>query len=323
MISIAKALNPGSPEKRYKSDFIISFSRQYLVKVLDLPFKAKSRQMTEYLKTFKDLNYQKYSQIITQKLYVNQNIHFYDEDNKAYYQGQKIIFMENWPNEQSEKLIVDRLIVQASKLQRAFTIGYKEALTGLKFCLFCYVKGFDTKSSNYSRDYERYIVKCEQRGGKLVKTIKLDQVQKPYCPHIIQNKTYAYQLAHSREQEFEFTQQYITFALETVEKIVSKSFGKSCQQISELVPLSVASIIKNKTGAKSIYFDLRGGDDFIKQWLQKLFEEAVIVQLDNQYRTSTGVIDKNVQYNVDVPVIGYNSSKFDFSLIFKNLQCTD
>ncbi|KAA6384373.1 MAG: hypothetical protein EZS28_020101 [Streblomastix strix] len=30
-----------------------------------------------------------------------------------------------------------------------------------------------------------------------------------------------------------------------------------------------------------------------------------------------------MQYNGQVPVIGFNSSKFDFSLIFKNLQCAD
>jgi hypothetical protein len=51
--------------------------------------------------------------------------------------------------------------------------------------------------------------------------------------------------------------------LETVEKIVNKAFGKSSKQISELVPLSVASTIKNKAGVKTIYYDLRNGDDFI------------------------------------------------------------
>ncbi|KAA6365732.1 MAG: hypothetical protein EZS28_038741 [Streblomastix strix] len=255
METIAKALHPDSVEKRYMPCSIISLARDYLVEVLDLPFKAKSREMTKYLKTFEGLAYQKYSQIITQKLQVNQNIYFYDEDSKAYYQ----------------------------------------------------VKGFDTKNSNYKRDYEKHIVKCEQRGGKLVKTIKLDQVQKPSVSHIVQNKTFEYLLAHGREKEFKPTQYYITYDLETVEKIVNKSFGKSSKQISELVPLSVASTIKNKAGVRIIYYDLRNGDDFINQWLNQIFNEAVIVQQDNQYRTQTGVIDKAMQYNVDVPVIGFNS----------------
>ncbi|KAA6376183.1 MAG: hypothetical protein EZS28_028290, partial [Streblomastix strix] len=326
MEAVAKALHPDTVEKRYMPNNIISLAREYLVQVLDLPLKAKSKEMTKYLKRFEGLDYQKYSQIIIQKQQVNQNIYFYDEDSKAYYQGQKIIYMEYdelTKDEQPEIPTVDILIVQASNLQHAFAIANKEALTGLKFCPFCQVKGFDTKNQNYSRDYERHIVKCEQRGGKLVKTIKLDQVQKPYVPHIVQNKTFAYLLAHGREKEFKPMQYYITYDLETVEKIVNKSFGKSSKQISELVPLSVASTIKNKAGIKTIYYDLRNVDNFINQWLQKIFEEAVIVQQDNQYRTQSGVIDKAMQYNVDVPVIGFNSLKFDFSLIFKNLQCAD
>ncbi|KAA6362123.1 MAG: hypothetical protein EZS28_042350, partial [Streblomastix strix] len=97
-------------------------------------------------------------------------------------------------------------------------IANKEGLTGLKFCLCCQVKRFDIKCSNNSRDYERHVVKCEQRGGKLVKIIILDQVQKPYCPHIVQKNTFAYLLAHGREQEFKPMQYYITYDLETVEK---------------------------------------------------------------------------------------------------------
>ncbi|KAA6371198.1 MAG: hypothetical protein EZS28_033275, partial [Streblomastix strix] len=262
MEAIAKALHPDITEKRNMLCSIIGLAREYLVKVLDLSLNANSKQMTKYLKTFEGLDYQKYSQIITQKLLVNQNIYFYDEDSKAYYEGQKIIYMENEVfklSEQPETPTVDILIVQASNLQHAFAIANKDALTGLKFCPFCQVKGFDIKSSNYTRDYERHMVKYEQKGGKLAKTIKLDQVQKPYVPHIVQNKTFAYLLAHGREHEFKPTQYFITYDLETVEKIV--------------------------------------------------FNEAVIVQYDNQYRTQTGVIDKAMQYNVDVPVIGFNSSK--------------
>ncbi|KAA6363385.1 MAG: hypothetical protein EZS28_041088, partial [Streblomastix strix] len=297
MEAIAKALHPDTDEKRYKPESIIGIARDYLVEVLDLPFKAKSREMTKYLKTFEGLDYQKYSQIITQKLLVNQNIYFYDDDSKAYH--------------------------QASNLQNAFAVANKEALTGLKFCPFCQIKRFDTKSQNYSRDYQRHVVKCEQREGKPVKTIKLDQVQNPYVPHILLNKMFAYLLTHGRKQEFKPTQFLITYDLETVEKIVNKSFGKSSHQISELVPLSTASTIINKTGVKTIYYDLLNGDDFINQWLKQVFNEAVIVQQDNQYRTQTGVIDKAMQYNVPVPIIGFDSSKFDFSLIFKNLQCAD
>ncbi|KAA6379796.1 MAG: hypothetical protein EZS28_024675, partial [Streblomastix strix] len=67
MEAIAKALHPDIDEKRYMPCSIISIAREYLVEVLDIPFKAKSREMTKYLKTFEGLDFQKYSQIITQK----------------------------------------------------------------------------------------------------------------------------------------------------------------------------------------------------------------------------------------------------------------
>ncbi|KAA6384177.1 MAG: hypothetical protein EZS28_020297 [Streblomastix strix] len=43
MEAIAKALNPDSPLKRNMPNSIISLAREYLVKVLDLPLKVKSR----------------------------------------------------------------------------------------------------------------------------------------------------------------------------------------------------------------------------------------------------------------------------------------
>ncbi|KAA6363177.1 MAG: hypothetical protein EZS28_041296 [Streblomastix strix] len=281
---------------------------------------------------------------------INQNIYFYDDEHKVYYLGDIIKYIDEEPEyetngqddegvasingyDQSRRFAsqpvttVDILIVQeeiGGKLaQHAFAVANKETLTGLKFCPFCKSKGFDTKCPHFLRDYEKHTKKCEQNGGKIVKTVQLDQIQKPFCPHITQNKTYQYLLAYGRQKEFKPTQYYITYDLETVEKIVNKQFGKSSKQISELVPLSVASTIKNKQGIHTIYSDLRNGDDFITQWLKQVFNEAVIIQQDNQYFTPAGTIDKNMQYNVEVPVIGFNSSKFDFSLIFRNLQCAD
>jgi hypothetical protein len=69
--ALAKALNPDTKERRIKSNSIISISREYLVKVLDLPFEAKSRKMTEFLKTFEGLDFEKYGRVISQKFKIN------------------------------------------------------------------------------------------------------------------------------------------------------------------------------------------------------------------------------------------------------------
>ncbi|KAA6336621.1 MAG: hypothetical protein EZS28_052860, partial [Streblomastix strix] len=63
MEAVAKALHPDSKEKRYKSESIISISRDYLVQVLELPFDSKSRKMTDLLKKFDGLDITKYANI--------------------------------------------------------------------------------------------------------------------------------------------------------------------------------------------------------------------------------------------------------------------
>ncbi|KAA6374783.1 MAG: hypothetical protein EZS28_029690, partial [Streblomastix strix] len=138
------------------------------------------------------------------------------------------------------------LICSSENETHAFYIQNKETLTGLRFCPFCKSRAFNPQDVNFARDYEKHIKKCEINEGKIIKEVKLEAVPLPFVPHIMQNKTYAYLLANNRENEFKPTQYYITYDFETVEKVINKDFGKSSKQISQLVPLSVASTIKNK-----------------------------------------------------------------------------
>ncbi|KAA6356794.1 MAG: hypothetical protein EZS28_047679, partial [Streblomastix strix] len=66
----------------------------------------------------------------------------------------------------------------------------------------------------------------------------------------------------------------------------------------ELFPLSVASTIRNK-------------------------QEAEQVNADNQYLTAAGTIDEKIPYSIEVPIVGFNSSRFDISLIISYMQCKD
>ncbi|KAA6366046.1 MAG: hypothetical protein EZS28_038427 [Streblomastix strix] len=139
----------------------------------------------------------------------------------------------------------------------------------------------------------------------------------------MQNKTYQYLLANGRQHEFKPTQYFITYDLETVPKIVNKKFGKSSYQMYELFPLSVASTIRNKYGIKKIFFSQQDEDDFIVQWLNQLFKEAEQVNADNEYITEACTIDKTIPYSMEVPIVGFNSSRFDISLIIQQMQCKD
>ncbi|KAA6362284.1 MAG: hypothetical protein EZS28_042189, partial [Streblomastix strix] len=131
-------------------------------------------------------------------------------------------------NQNEQLKTIDILVVESeweqNKISHAFVIANKQALTGLIFCPHCHSKAFDPKDKNYSRDYEKHIIKCGNNGGKIIKKVKLDYVQKPYCPHIMQNKTYQYLLANGRENEYKPTQYFITYDLETVPKKVNKNF---------------------------------------------------------------------------------------------------
>ncbi|KAA6396630.1 MAG: hypothetical protein EZS28_007842 [Streblomastix strix] len=291
--------------------------------------------MAELLKTFDGLDITKYANIVSQKLKINQDIYYYDNEHKNYYRGLQVMQQQDDQNEVIKT--IDILVVEfeweGTKISHSFAIANKQALTGLKFYPHCNSKAFDPKDKNYSRDYEKHIIKCENNEGKIVKQVKLDYIQKPFVPRIRQNKTYQYLLANGRYHEFKPTQYFITYDLETVPKIVKIKFGKSSYQMYELFPLSVASTIRNKQGIKKIFFSQQDGDDFIVQWLNQLFKEAEQVNANNQYTNKVGgngiaiieacTIDETIPYQMEVPIVGFNSSRFDISLIIQQLQCKD
>ncbi|KAA6358068.1 MAG: hypothetical protein EZS28_046405 [Streblomastix strix] len=133
-----------------------------------------------------------------------------------------------------------------------------------------------------------------------------------------------------------------------MEEQINRYFGKetikddetvrNSIQNSALVPLSVASTIKSKKGLKSIYFDVRSNvyatasarrqiasdflsvagekiltQNFIQQWLEALFEEALQIKQDNMYD------DPDVPYDIPVPVLGFNSAHFDLIFVLPYL----
>ncbi|KAA6361899.1 MAG: hypothetical protein EZS28_042574, partial [Streblomastix strix] len=71
--------------------------------------------------------------------------------------------------------------------------------------------------------------------------------------------------------------------------------------------------VKNKSGIHSFCYDIRQAD-FLDQWLDQVFEEAKQIKKDNKYE------DESILQHFEVPVIGFNSVKFDVSLVFKNLK---
>jgi hypothetical protein len=93
---------------------------------------------------------------------------------------------------------------------------------------------------------------------------------------------------------------------------------KKTKTLSIIKTLSIAfyAVYKNKETNEDEYQvgykDLRDGEDFIEQWLDKLFEVAEKVAESNKY----DCIDYSYEniYN-DVPVIGFNSGHFDNNVL--------
>ncbi|KAA6358796.1 MAG: hypothetical protein EZS28_045677, partial [Streblomastix strix] len=218
------------------------------------------------------------------------------------------------------------------------------ALTNLAYCPICKIHAVKVNviSGHWDRDLKKHIDLCRQNNGKQV---KLSGNQIPFAPHITGNKTYKYFWFRQELQKFKPTKYYITYDFETMEEQINKYFGKAANkdaipnvaelrsdetvrnsfQNSDLVPLSVASTIKSKKGLKSIYFDVRSNiylsatgekiltQNFIQQWFEAIFEEALQVKADNMCD------DPDVPYDIHVPILGFNSAHFDMIFVLPYL----
>ncbi|KAA6359059.1 MAG: hypothetical protein EZS28_045414, partial [Streblomastix strix] len=100
---------------------------------------------------------------------------------------------------------------------------------------------------------------------------------------------------------------------QTFEKFIQKNFDEDSTVISYLIPYYIASTVKNKSGIHSLCYDIRKVN-FLNQWLDLVFEEAKQIKRDNMYE------DESIPQHFEMPVIGFNSAKFDVSLVFKNLK---
>ena len=190
-----------------------------------------------------------------------------------------------------------------------------ERLVGIQFCPDCH-QPIGKYDGNYhaQRTLDRHRKYCN--GEFKQKTLKLDKIEKPYCPHILKNKVYMYCLAHNIE--YEPIRYYITFDFETMEDKVETAISDKTIINSFLQPLSVSSTIKSKAGIKTIYHDVRE-EEFIQTWLVEVFNEAREMRKDN--------LIKDVPLEIQCPhnefiinVIGFNSSKFDMNILFSELS---
>ncbi|KAA6400047.1 MAG: hypothetical protein EZS28_004435 [Streblomastix strix] len=176
-----------------------------------------------------------------------------------------------------------------------------EALTGFRYCNICHKQAFRISDKNLQQSMRKHMEKCQMNDGKIVKKVIIEKFAKPFVPHILSIQTYKYLLANNLTHLFKPTRYYITYDIETLEKKVNEKYSDSSQVNATLIPYAIASTVKLASD----------------KWLEQLFEEAKQVKKDNKY------IDETIPQYYEVPVIGFNSAKFDASVLFKNLKQND
>ncbi|KAA6387051.1 MAG: hypothetical protein EZS28_017423 [Streblomastix strix] len=243
------------------------------------------------------------------KEYINVHMYIF-EDNSPHYELTQN-YLVNYSDKQFNILFINDGINA-----HIMYISDVEALTGFRYCNICHKQAFRIRDTNLQQSIRNHMKKSPNNGGKIAKKVILERFAKPFVPHILFNKTYKYLLANNLTYLFKPTRYYITYDIETLQKKVNEKFDDSSQVTTTLIPYAIASTIKLASGINSFYYDIRT-EDFLDKRLEQIFEEAKQVKKDNKYTDET-----TPQY-YEVPVIGFNSAKFDASILFKNFKSKD
>ena len=281
-------------------------ARKYFAEFYNISTERKYAHVKEAIANYQGFNIATEIDDFCNHFKVNVAIYHYN-DNKRYHLAAEYIADESY-----DKFNI--LLVAVGNKSHVMWVKNVESLTGLLFCPKCKQLICRKDSAHGERTMKRHINKCD--GSPVhAKELKLDNISLPYCPHILKNLQYAYCLANNLP--YEPIKYYITYDFETMEKPLNVSTNKTVIN-SQLVPISVASTFHTKAGNKTVTFDIRDGENFITQWIQALFDNALTVAQDNfdvEIRER-----KETKKSYTVSVIGYNSANFDTNLFVEYLQ---
>jgi hypothetical protein len=275
------------------------------------PKTDKYRKLLKEYKGFQLHDIMKYLQ------WKNYNIRVYmcDPETKSYKLSEEYNHPE--PNENTKTINIALVFLPDGRVHTLYIKNIDKA-TGVVLCPKCKYKVFNISPNNTNHQgtnsaYSLHLKNCD---GKIHREQKLviRSNNLPYAPHILQNKTYKYLFSRERLNEFKPRRYYITFDFETMEERTEIKVGSSSKILAKLKPLAVSGTIKTKSGIEIVYKDERDGKDFIKQWLEIIFEKAKQIKIDNSYN------DKNIPFDNYVPIIGFNSGRFDLNFLLEHLS---
>ena len=279
------------------------------------PYKTKMTNAARKVLSEFDGVTMKQMKASAKKHHINVNIYEYDDETKQYTIGTQWFFDKSYDTH-SALLYTKNTIIHIMYVTNA------EKLTGILVCPKCRSFCLSTKCVHSNLRMEKHSKKCD---GIFRKSYIPEKESKPYCPHILENHTYEYCLAHG----LKYTPQtyYMTYDFETMEKVVNEKRGKSTTVVSSLVPLSVACCVKSSDGLETRHWDARE-NNFIVSWITWMFNKAdKIVSDKRKYYASllhTTDLPKFVHRDLyTVTVLGYNSSRFDSNLFKQYLNTSE
>jgi len=137
----------------------------------------------------------------------------------------------------------------------------------------------------------------------------LIKIERPIVPHLTKNKELMYLMANNMLDQWKPKQNYITFDCETVVKEDNSKINSERTKIIgslELLSIAFCCHVNNENEIK--YFDRRN-KNFMANFMNELFKYAHKVYNAN----------KNNESNNFIPVLGFNSKKFDINMIISSI----
>jgi hypothetical protein len=238
---------------------------------------------------------------------VSINIYRYHKDESKYTR----VYSYNHPN---AAYVLDVGLVTLDHYEHAIWLKDIDRATNCYVCKNCKINIFH--NYHYYKEHES---KCN--GKKREKKLLVSRNPQIIHPNLMNNPILKYLTITNQLQKFKPTLYYITYDFETMEEntsvISNVEEEENTKTLSLIHPLSVSSCAKTAKGNIIRYFDIRDGDDFINQWLEVLFQDAIEVAEDNAYEDIDYSLEKIPN---DVPVLGYNSSRFDLNFLLTYLH---
>jgi hypothetical protein len=195
---------------------------------------------------------------------------------------------------------------------------------------------------DHKERFDKHVDKCD---GKYHFGVNIKLSSLPYHPTLPQNSEYLKLYKEGKQDQYEFTRDYICFDFETVENVINQSLGgkkEASTWNATLIPITVAWATRynGETEIKSSYRGQHSVMDFISEFLNGLFTAAkpIYNRLKARKKTSETEEEEEDDDEEDEPtenektkkekkrrdqfqvkVLGFNSRKFDTNLFVRNI----